>query len=44
MAEAYEAYRKKKNDLCEELADVLIYLSGISEILGIDLEKKYFIK
>ncbi len=40
MAEAYEAYRKKKNDLGEELADVVIYLLGISEILGIDLEKE----
>jgi NTP pyrophosphatase (non-canonical NTP hydrolase) len=39
MAEAYEAYRKKKNDLGEELADVAIYLLGISEILGVDLEK-----
>lgn len=38
MAEAYEAYRKK-NDLGEELADVAIYLLGISEILGVDLEK-----
>ena len=40
MAEAYEAYRKKKNDLGEELADVVIYLLGISEILGVDLEKE----
>ena len=40
MAEAYDAYRKKKNDLGEELADVVIYLLGISEILGIDLEKE----
>ena len=40
MAEAYEAYRKKKSDLGEELADVAIYLLGISEILGIDLEKE----
>lgn len=39
MAEAYEAYRKK-NDLGEELADVVIYLLGISEILGIDLKKE----
>lgn len=39
MAEAYEAYRKKKNDFSEELADVAIYLLGISEILGVDLEK-----
>ena len=40
MAEAYEAYRKKKNDFSEELADAAIYLLGISEILGIDLEKE----
>lgn len=39
MAEAYEAYRKK-NDLGEELADVVIYLLWISEILGIDLKKE----
>lgn len=38
VAEAYEAWRKKKDDLGEELADVAIYLLGISEILGIDLE------
>lgn len=43
MAEAYEAYRKK-NDLGEELADVAIYLLGISEILGIDLEKEILYK
>lgn len=42
MAEAYEAYRKK-NDLGEELADVVIYLLGISEILSIGLKRKYFI-
>lgn len=40
MAEAYDAYRKKRNDLGEELADVVIYLLRISEILGIDLEKE----
>lgn len=40
VSEAYEAYRKKKSDLGEELADVAIYLLGISEILGIDLEKE----
>lgn len=38
IAEAYDAWRKKKNDLSEELADVVIYLLGLSEILGIDLE------
>ena len=38
VAEAYEAYRKKKDDLGEELADIAIYLLGLSEILGFDLE------
>ena len=40
VGEAYEAYRKKKSDLGGELADVAIYLLGISEILGFDLEKE----
>lgn len=40
VTEAYEAYRKNKPDLGEELADVAIYLFGISEILNIDLEKE----
>ena len=38
LAEAYEAWRKKKNDLGEELADVAIFLLGIAEINGIDLQ------
>ena len=38
MAEAYDAYRKNDGSLGEELADVTIYLLGIAEILGIDLE------
>ncbi len=38
VSEAYEAYRKKKDDLGEELADIAIYLMGISEMLGFDLE------
>jgi len=37
VAEAYEAWRKKKDDVGEELADIAIYLLGLSEILGIDL-------
>lgn len=40
VAEAYEAYRKKKDDLGEELADVAIYLLGLSEILDIDLQNE----
>ena len=38
--EAYQAWLKKKDDLGEELADVAIYLLGLSEILGYDLEKE----
>ena len=40
VAEAYEAYRKKDEGLGSELADIAIYLLGISEILGIDLESE----
>lgn len=40
LGEAYMAWLKKKDDLGEELADVAIYLLGISEILEIDLEKE----
>lgn len=38
VSEAYDAYKKKKDDLSHELADVAIYLFGLSEILGVDLE------
>ena len=37
VAEAYEAWRKKQDHVGEELADIAIYLLGLSEILGIDL-------
>lgn len=40
VGEAYNAWLKKKDDLGEELADVAIYLLGLSEILGFDLEKE----
>ena len=38
VAEAYEAWRKKKDDLGEVLADIAIYLMGLSEMLCFDLE------
>ncbi len=38
LSEAYDAWKKHKRDLGEELADVAIYLLGLSEILGINLE------
>lgn len=40
VAEAYDAYRKKKEDLGEELADIAIFLLGIAELLGKDLEQE----
>ena len=40
VGEAYDAYRKGKEDLGEELADIAIYLLGLSEILGKDLEEE----
>lgn len=40
VGEAFEAWRKKKDDLGEELADVTIYILGLAQILGIDLEEE----
>ena len=40
LGEAYMAWLSKKDDLGEELADVVIFLMGIAEILGIDLEEE----
>ena len=38
--EAYQAWLKNKDDLGSELADVALYLLGISEMLGFSLEKE----
>lgn len=38
LSEAYRAYRKKLPDLWEEIADVVIYLLGLCEIMNINLE------
>lgn len=37
VAEAYDAWKKRQDDVGEELADIAIYLLGLSEILGVDL-------
>ena len=37
VSEAYDAWKKKKDDLNEELADIAIYLMGLSVMLGFDL-------
>lgn len=45
LAEAWEAYRKKgMAEFGEELADVAIYLLGLAEITGVDLEKEILSK
>ena len=44
LAEACDAYIKKKGNVGEELADVVLYILGLSEILGIDLEKELLSK
>lgn len=40
VSEAYEAWLKKHDNYAEELADVAIYLMGLSEMTGIDLQKE----
>ena len=44
LAEACDAYLKKKDSVGEELADVVLYILGLSEILGINLEKELLSK
>ena len=38
MAEAFDAWRKGRPDVGDELADVAIYLLSLAEMLGIDLQ------
>jgi NTP pyrophosphatase (non-canonical NTP hydrolase) len=38
VAEAFEAYRKDLPTIGEELADIIIYVLGLAEILHVDLE------
>ena len=38
IAEAFEAWRKGREDVGEELADVAIYLLSLAEMTGIDLQ------
>lgn len=43
-AEAYDAWRKGREDLGEELADTAIYLLGLAEMTGIDLQDEIIFK
>jgi NTP pyrophosphatase (non-canonical NTP hydrolase) len=38
IAEAFQAWRRRQDDLGEELADVAIYLLSLAEMTGIDLQ------
>jgi hypothetical protein len=38
IAEAFDAWRKGRQDLAEELADIAIYLLGLAEMTGVDLQ------
>jgi NTP pyrophosphatase (non-canonical NTP hydrolase) len=40
VAEAFDAWRKRRGTLGEELADVAIYLLGLAEMTGIDLQRE----
>jgi hypothetical protein len=38
VAEAFDSWRQERADLGEELADVAIYLFGLAEMTGVDLQ------
>ena len=38
MAEAFDAWRKGRDNFGEELADVAIYLLSLAEMTGVDLQ------
>ena len=45
LSEAFAEYNKgKKDKAAEEFADVMIFLLGMAEILGVDLEKELVAK
>lgn len=40
LSEAFKKYFERQNGVAEELADVAIFLLGVAELLGYDLEKE----
>jgi NTP pyrophosphatase (non-canonical NTP hydrolase) len=44
LAEAYDAFRKGRADIGEELADTIIFLLGLAEMLKVDVEKEILAK
>jgi NTP pyrophosphatase (non-canonical NTP hydrolase) len=39
VAEAFDAWRKGRHDVAEELADIAIYLLSLAEMIGVDLQE-----
>jgi NTP pyrophosphatase (non-canonical NTP hydrolase) len=37
-AEAFDAWRRKRDDLSEELADMALYIMSLAEMTGVDLQ------
>jgi NTP pyrophosphatase (non-canonical NTP hydrolase) len=44
VAEAFDAWRKGSRDVGEELADSAIYLLGLAEMVGVDLQNEIVAK
>lgn len=44
LSEAFHKFNRREDGVAEELADVAIFLLGMSEILGYDLEKELVAK
>lgn len=44
LSEAFSKYNKGEKGVAEEFADVAVFLLGMSEILGFDLEKELIAK
>ena len=40
VAEAFDAWRKGRGDLGEELADVVIYALSVAQMTGVDLQSE----
>jgi hypothetical protein len=38
IAEAFDAWRRGRSDVAEELADIAIFLLGLAEMVGADLQ------
>ncbi len=39
VAEAFDAWRRGRQDVAEELADIAIFLLGLAEMVGADLQE-----